>query len=480
MKIRAQFTMIVSLFGVILIIVAASLILMNLQVERLQKQKDLAHQVELGIRELSYLWNDYLLHRESHQRTRWEVRFSSFSDLLLEFVPENPEQAALINNLKANKDRLESIFSEVVSLLENNQPLNFDIVDIAIVRVSWSRMEIQNQAIAFDVSRLNRILEEQVDRLQHQRVILLFIFIGVFGAFLVVNYITVNQRILRALSDLQVGTGIIGSGNLEFTLEETRGDEIGELSRAFNRMTMDLKMVTASKTYLEREIKERERAEEALRESKEQIKASLEEKEVLLKEIHHRVKNNMQVISSLVSLQSEELKDADMRAVLQEVTHRVRSMALVHEKLYQSADLARIEFDKYAQSLLNYLWHAHGSASSGVRLSLDLEPISLSVNEAVPCGLILNELVCNSLKHAFDGREDGEMAVLLQHGVKEGQVRLCVRDNGTGFPVGLDWRQARTLGLRLVRMLAGQLRAEVEFSSTSGTEFIMIFGRPKI
>jgi two-component sensor histidine kinase/HAMP domain-containing protein len=479
-KIRTQFTMIVSLFGVILIIVAVSLILMNLQVERLHKQKDIAHQVELGIRELSYLWNDYLLHRESHQRTRWEARFSSFSDLLFDFAMENPEQAALINNFKANKERLKSIFSEVVSTLENNQSLNFDVVDIAMIRVSWSRMEIQNQAIAFDVSRLNRILEEQVDRLQHQRVILLFIFIAVFGAFLVVNYYTVNQRILRALSDLKVGTGIIGSGNLEFTLEETRADEIGELSRAFNRMTMDLKMVTASKTHLEREIKERERAEEALRKSKEQIKASLEEKEVLLKEIHHRVKNNMQVISSLVSLQAEELKDADMRAALQEVTHRVRSMALVHEKLYQSADLARIGFDKYAQSLLKYLWYAHGSASSGVRLSLDLEPVSLSVNEAVPCGLILNELVCNSLKHAFDGREDGEMAVSLQNGVKEGQVHLCVRDNGPGFPVGFDWRQARTLGLRLVRMLAGQLRAEVEFSSKSGTEFIMIFGRPKI
>jgi two-component sensor histidine kinase/HAMP domain-containing protein len=479
-KIRTRFTMIVLLFGALLVIVAASLILMNLQVERLQKQKDLAHQVELGIRELSYLWNDYLLHQESHQRTRWDARFSSFSDLLLNFAPENPEQAVLVNNFKANKERLESIFSEVVSVLENNQPLNFDVVDIAMIRVSWSRMEIQNQAIAFDASRLNRMLEEQVDRLQHQRVILLFVFIGIFGTFLVINYITVNQRILHALSDLQAGTGIIGSGNLEFTLEETRADEIGELSRAFNRMTADLKMVTASKAHLKREIMERKRTEEALRESKEQIKASLEEKEVLLKEIHHRVKNNMQVISSLVSLQAQELNDVHMKAVLQEVTHRVRSMALVHEILYQSADFARIEFDKYAQNLLNYLWHAHGGVSSGVRLSMDLEPVSLSVNEAVPCGLILNELVCNTLKHAFDGRKNGEMAVSLQNGLKEGQVRLCVRDNGTGFPVGFDWRQARTLGLRLVRMLAGQLHAEIEFSSRSGTEFIMIFGRPKI
>ena len=138
------------------------------------------------------------------------------------------------------------------------------------------------------------------------------------------------------------------------------------------------------------------------------LKASLAEKEILLKEIHHRVKNNMQVISSLVALQAERLPDAATREVLQDVSHRVRSMALVHEKLYQSADMARVEFAEYAQSLLNYLWRAHGTTASRVRLALDLEPVPLSVNAAVPCGLILNELASNALKHAFHGRADGE------------------------------------------------------------------------
>ena len=214
--------------------------------------------------------------------------------------------------------------------------------------------------------------------------------------------------------------------------------------------------------WLHLDITERKQAEE-------RIRASLAEKEVLLKEIHHRVKNNMQVISSLVALQAERLPDAAMRAVLQDVTHRVRSMALVHEKLYQSADMARVEFAEYAQSLLNYLWRAHGTAASGVRLALDLEPVPLSVNAAVPCGLILNELVSNALKHAFrDARAarggavvGGEVAVSLRGG-PEGRVCLRVRDNGTGLPAGLDWRQADSLGLRLVQMLAGQLHATVE------------------
>jgi two-component sensor histidine kinase len=477
-KIRTQFTIIVALFGVILVIVATSIVLMNRQVERIQKQKDLANKIELGARELSYLSNDYLLHRESQQRVRWETKFSLFSDLLSDIAPEGPEQTVLINNCKENKERLKSIFTDVVSILENNPPINDDAFDIAMIRVSWSRMEIQNQAIAFDASRLKQIMEEQEDRLQHRKIILLFVLIGVFGAFLVINYITLNRYVLRAISDLQAGTRIIGSGNLDFTLEERRADEIGDLSRAFNRMTADLKLVTASKVHLEREMKERKRVEKALWESKERIRASLEEKEVLLKEIHHRVKNNMQVISSLISLQANELENPGMTAVLKDVTHRVRSMALVHEKLYQSADLARIEFEKYTQSLLNYLWRAHGIAASGVRLSLDLEPVSLSVNVAVPCGLILNELVSNALKHAFVGRDDGEVAVSL-HGGAQGQVRLCVRDNGTGLSAGFDWRHAQTLGLRLVQMLAGQLCAKVEVSNDSGTLFMITFGGSK-
>ena len=121
--------------------------------------------------------------------------------------------------------------------------------------------------------------------------------------------------------------------------------------------------------------------------------------------------------------------------VLQDVTHRVRSMALVHEKLYQSADLARVEFAEYARSLLNYLWRAHGTAASGIRLALDLEPVPLSVNAAVPCGLILNELASNALKHAFRGRAGGEVAVSLRGGA-EGRVCLRVRDNGVGLAGG--------------------------------------------
>lgn len=225
------------------------------------------------------------------------------------------------------------------------------------------------------------------------------------------------------------------------------------------------------------DITARKRAEDALRENEERLRASLAEKEVLLKEIHHRVKNNMQVISSLISLQAAELEDDSVLEVLRELTYRVRSMAMVHEKLYQSADLGQVEFAEYMQSLLAYLFRAHGSAGR-VQLNQDLEPVSLPVNLAVPCGLIVNELFSNALKHAFSGRDGGAVTVSLAHG-EDGMVTVRVRDDGVGLPEGLDWRKAGSLGLRLVHMLAGQLHAKVEVADGEGTEFIVTFRGPE-
>ena len=216
------------------------------------------------------------------------------------------------------------------------------------------------------------------------------------------------------------------------------------------------------------DITERKQAEQALQ-------ASLREKEVLLKEIHHRVKNNMQVISSLVSLQADSLDNPALRPLFNDLRDRVRTMALVHEKLYQSDSLANVDFAEYTRSLLNYLWRAHGAGKTNVRLTLDVQPMTLTVETAVPCGLLLNELVTNALKHAFHDRADGELKVML-HAEADGRVCLCVSDNGAGLPAG--WQQSSSLGLQLVQMLTSQVHGTLDARSDGGTAFTLTFALP--
>jgi PAS domain S-box-containing protein len=210
--------------------------------------------------------------------------------------------------------------------------------------------------------------------------------------------------------------------------------------------------------------------------AEENIRASLAEKEVLLKEVHHRVKNNLQVMSSLVSLQADSLADDRLQGVLNDVRGRIVTMALVHEKLYQADDLARLNFGEYAAGILQYLWRAHGPAAEKVRLNMSFAQLLLPPEMAVPCGLILNELASNAIKHAFPNDNGCEVSVSLAVDPATGAACLRVRDNGVGLPENFDWRQStRSLGLRLVQMLAGQMRGTVQTGPGPGTEFEVNF-----
>jgi two-component sensor histidine kinase len=217
----------------------------------------------------------------------------------------------------------------------------------------------------------------------------------------------------------------------------------------------------------QREIAVRRRAEEHLT-------SSLAEKEVLLKEIHHRVKNNLQVISSLLYLQSKQIRDQDTLEMFVESQQRVRSMALVHERLYQSDNLARVDCADYVRDLVSYLHHSYGARSRLVKLSIDVVDMSMPIDTAVPFGLIVNELTSNALKHAFpDGRE-GEIAIRLDM-VDGCQWSLVVSDNGTGLPEGLDVQNPKTLGLQLVKTLTAQMNGTIDLEQKDGTSFRITF-----
>ena len=223
-----------------------------------------------------------------------------------------------------------------------------------------------------------------------------------------------------------------------------------------------------SRLWIYKDITARKRAEE-------QLRALLSEKEVLLKEVHHRVKNNLQIISSLISLQSDNLTDETIQGVLSDAGTRIRTIALVHEMLYRSNNLAQLDFAVYAADLLQCLWGTGIANYKKVSLHLSLAPLPLPINLAVNCGLILNELATNALKHAFPNDTAGDVSVALEHDSATGDVCLIVSDNGIGLPVDFDWRQSSSLGLDIVQMLAGQIRASVQTGPGPGTEFRIKF-----
>lgn len=226
--------------------------------------------------------------------------------------------------------------------------------------------------------------------------------------------------------------------------------------------------LTKATEQLEREIEERRRAEE-------QIKSSLEEKKILLKEIHHRVKNNLQVVISLLRLQSGKIKDKKYVDMLKESQDRIKSMALIHEKLYQSKDFANIDFDGYVKALVNSLFVSHGAHPDRIASKIETKDISLGLDYAIPCGLIINELISNSFKYAFPNEREGEIRIGLQE-MGENEVELTVSDNGIGIPEELDFGAIESLGLDLVKVLAEhQLGGKIELKRAGGTSFSFRF-----
>jgi two-component sensor histidine kinase len=199
----------------------------------------------------------------------------------------------------------------------------------------------------------------------------------------------------------------------------------------------------------------------------------LKERVVLLLEVHHRVKIPLQLVSSLLNLQVHQLTDPVARDALEECKSRIETIALIHEKLYQAHDYARVPFSEYVQLLAGHILQASGAASGRIELSLETEDILLAVDRAIPCALLLNELLTNSLKHAFPDGRRGRLRVLLQR--LHGQLRLTVADDGIGMPPGFNPANSSSLGMQLVATLSEQLDGHLQIERSPGTTFRLDF-----
>ncbi len=259
MKVRTQLIAGLVIFALLLAFISGLVITTNQQVDQLVAQERIANEIALEVGELGYLSNDFILYREPQQVQRWEAKYASLSDLIAGLSVEPPEQRAIVRNLAADLRNTRSVFGDIVS-----NPVQPGGTDTEFAQLSWSRMAVQNQGMVFDAVKLATSLGDQADELRQARNLFIFALTGAFVVFLLTSYFLFSRRTLKSIADLQEGARIIGSGNLDYTIEVKGDDEISALSQSFNRMTSDLRRVIATKADLEWEIAGRKQAEEEL------------------------------------------------------------------------------------------------------------------------------------------------------------------------------------------------------------------------
>ncbi|MBI2851650.1 MAG: hypothetical protein HYX84_00895 [Chloroflexi bacterium] len=285
-----------------------------------------------------------------------------------------------------------------------------------------------------------------------------------------------QRAVLNILEDFEGEKSKVEQINL---MLQTKSEELNrsndELQKAHDVLEVRVRERTAqlerSNMQLRAEMEERKRAEE-------QVKASLGEKEALLREIHHRVKNNLQIIHSMLNLQLPQFRDHQAVELFKESQNRVYSMALIHERLYQSESLARIDLPEYIRSLAANLFLSYGVTGNAIIPRITVEDISLDIDTAIPCALVINELVTNSLKHAFPASwcagGTKEISIDLRRDGNHGFM-LTVSDNGVGLPEGFDVRKGHSLGLKLVSVLTNQLKGTLRVNDDCGAVFEISF-----
>lgn len=436
MKIRTQLIISLLLFVVAMAIITASVIATNNRVEELNERQNRVNNIMLGATDLGYLSNDYLLFQEKPQLDRWNARYASLSDDLAKLSVDQPEQQVLVDNIRSNQQRLKEVFDDVVSTIEDREQAGQKDIDQGYIQISWSRTAVQNQGIIFDATRLSELIQAEEDEARQTNNMLILGLLGAFIGFLLIDYLLIFGRTIRSIVKLQAGTRIIGSGNLDHIIEAKKGDEIGELAAAFNQMTAHLKIVTASKADLEREIAERRQAEEALKQARDQA-------ELYVDIMGHDINNLNQVAIGYLDLIRDDANlTPDQREVIGAALKSTLDSAGIIDNVRKIQAINQGKEPYYAEDVNDMILECIRGAPKpeGKQITINYTPREGRViNGTALMKEIFCNLIYNAIKHSG---EEVTIDVRVDEADRGGKkfYDVYVADNGPGIPDAIKQR----------------------------------------
>lgn len=481
MTIKNQIRLSVIISLVLVAVISVSIIVSYMNMQDLGEQESLAAGVVRGGYELTYLSNDYIINAEPRARTQWEERYASLQPIINQLKAENPKEAKSIENIRNYNANMEILFNEMPE--PGTLRTNATLFPASIQQIAWSRMNAQSQGMIYEAWSLRYLYNDDINEARFWNNILVLVLMGTMLVIISVNYLLISRRLVLSIKEVDAGSEAFATGNLDYRIPVLADDEIGGIAYRLNKMAAQIQRVTASRDELNKEITLRKQMEEEILNLNQtleerivqrtaELNASLEDKIVLLREVHHRVKNNFQIIISLFNLQSRYITDEKTRQLFNESQNRIRAMSIVHEKLHRSTDIARLDLDNYITFLGNSLFTFYSMNKKGIILTTDIQDVNVTIDTAIPIGLIINELISNSIKHAFPHSRNGEISIAIHR--ETAHLTITYKDNGVGIPLDFDWRNAESLGLRLVVLLVEQMDGTIELDRTNGTAFTIM------
>jgi signal transduction histidine kinase len=496
MTIRSKFILSVIFFGIITLVVAITLFVTFRQTIELNSREDTADRLLLEAHELSELSNDYILFREKRQAVQWETKYNSMAALFAQLRVDRPEEQALIDYVAANHKRLKQIFNDVRTTVETGPVSRQHGSDIGFLQLSWSRLTVQTQGMIFDVSQLAELIKEDTRAIELRATILIIAMIGMLIVFILVNYLFIYWRVLRSVATLREGTTIIGSGNLDFRIEEISKDEIGDLARAFNQMNVNLATVLASREELNLEVEERRRAEDELKKTLTDLERSNKELEQFAYVASHDLQEPLRMVSSYTQLLGErygdQLDEKAKKFINYAVDGAIRMQQLIQDLLLFSRVTTRGgEFQPVdSRAALGMAMSGLGETirESGALVTND-DHFPQVIADQTQLAQVFQNLISNAIK--FRGQKQPRIHVSVQE--QDLHWLFSVKDNGIGIDprhtgkVFIIFQRLHTreeypgtgIGLALCQRIIQRHGGEIWFDSKPGEGSTFYFTFPK-